>query len=95
MRVAVRLSKGDVILAVYEGKLLLNTIDKVKNFTTLMGEYKDVEIYVSTGRYIVDGKSIMGIFSLDLMRTLNFRMECEDEKIIRELVDVMAEYMVE
>lgn len=47
----------------------LNTIDDVKNFITIANEY-DGQITVRSGGYAVDGKSIMGIFSLDLSKQL-------------------------
>lgn len=47
----------------------LNTIDKVKNFVNITSRFDDA-IDVSTGRFMVDGKSILGLFSLDLSKPL-------------------------
>lgn len=47
----------------------IDTIDKVKEFCDLCSKcVGDVEVY--GGRYIVSGKSIMGLFSLDLTKPL-------------------------
>ena len=46
-------------------QILLNTIDKVKSFNRDM-LFFDSDIDLVQGRYTVDGKSIMGIFSLNL-----------------------------
>jgi phosphotransferase system HPr-like phosphotransfer protein len=83
------------ILTRYEGKILLNTIDKVKHFCEKVGPFTDADIHISSGRYVVDGKSIMGIFSLDLMKVLNVKMECENENTMRSLIPVVSEYLVE
>ena len=44
----------------------LSTIEDVRNFVNVVAT-TDVDIDLSSGRYVVDAKSIMGIFSLDLL----------------------------
>ena len=44
----------------------LATISDVRDFVNAVAAFED-EIDLQSGRYIVDGKSIMGIFSLDLL----------------------------
>lgn len=48
----------------------LNSFDKVKNFVNIIKEYEDDFDLVSDNHYVIDAKSIMGIFSLDLTKTL-------------------------
>lgn len=48
----------------------LNTIDDVKEFVNICSKY-DVDIDVKQGKFTVDGKSILGIFSLNLMEKIN------------------------
>lgn len=43
----------------------LNSIDRVKAFIAMTNQLS-CEIDVCSGRYVVDGKSIMGLFSIDL-----------------------------
>lgn len=50
-------------------KILLDSIDSVKDFVNLINRYKS-EIDLASGRYVVDAKSIMGIFSLELSKPL-------------------------
>ncbi len=50
--------------------VLLNTIDKVRNFVTAVSPFSG-ELDLKSGRYTVDAKSIMGIFSLDLSRPMD------------------------
>jgi phosphotransferase system HPr-like phosphotransfer protein len=47
----------------------LNSIDKVKQFVNLVTRYES-DFDLTSGRYVVDAKSIMGIFSLDLSKPL-------------------------
>ena len=50
-------------------QILLSSINDVKNFVNTVSKY-DYEIDLTSGRYVVDAKSIMGIFSLDLVSEL-------------------------
>lgn len=45
----------------------LKTIQDVKDFVEVSSKYYDCEIIVKQGKYSVDGKSILGIFSLNLL----------------------------
>lgn len=47
----------------------LSTIQDVQSFVNIVNRY-DIDIDLSSGRYIVDAKSIMGIFSLDLLKPI-------------------------
>ena len=49
-------------------KISLNSIDKVKSFVNEVTKY-DYDFDLVSGRYVIDAKSIMGIFSLDLSKT--------------------------
>lgn len=60
----------------------LETINDVKDFVNTAVSCP-CEIYLFSGRYIVDGKSIMGVFSLDL--TSPIRMELQGENAVAEL----------
>ncbi len=57
----------------------LETIEKVKDFVNAV---RDIEsnIDIGSGHYIIDGKSIMGILSLDLSKPLRVVVHCKDEK---------------
>ena len=49
----------------------LNSIDKVKAFVNDISKY-DFDFDLVSGRYVIDAKSIMGIFSLDLSKPIEF-----------------------
>ena len=52
----------------------LNSIDKVKEFCNLTTYKINGDIDLISGKYVVDGKSIMGIFSLDLSKPITMRV---------------------
>jgi len=65
--------------------VLLSSINDVKNFVNVVTKY-DFEIDLTSGRYIVDAKSIMGIFSLDLSKPIKVEAHSEDcEQLLSEL----------
>ena len=64
----------------------LNSIDKVKKFVRMMSNIED-NIDLVSGRYIVDAKSLLGIFSLDLAKPikLEFNGSKNEESISKKL----------
>lgn len=65
--------------------VLLNSINEVKAFVNAVTKY-DYEIDLSSGRYLVDAKSIMGIFSLDLSKPIKVEAHSDDcEDLLRDV----------
>ena len=58
-------------------KIRLSTIADIRDFVNIVAAY-DGEIDLISGRYVVDGKSIMGIFSLDLLSPITLQTEGPD-----------------
>jgi len=54
----------------------LKSINDVKDFVNIVNRY-DFDVDLSSGRYIVDAKSIMGIFSLDLSKPIRVEIQIE------------------
>ena len=54
-------------------KISLNSIDKVKSFVNEITKF-DYDFDLVSGRYVIDAKSIMGIFSLDLSKTIDLNI---------------------
>ena len=46
---------------------------------------------LSEGRYLVDAKSLMGIFSLDLLQPIKLIAEKDDPNLFEELKDIIVE----
>ena len=72
-------------------KISLNSIDKVKTFVNDITKfYYDLDLV--SGRYVIDAKSIMGIFSLDLSKPIDLNIHADDND---EILKVLAPYIVE
>lgn len=67
----------------YETMIELNAINDVKEFVNTVMLF-DYDVDLVSGRYAVDAKSIMGIFSLDLSKPLVLNADTEDEQLVRE-----------
>ena len=63
----------------------LNQIEQVKKFSAIVTRY-DADMDLLNGRYIIDAKSIMGIFSLDLSKQIEFQIHTEDDELAYALV---------
>ncbi len=57
--------------------MLLNSSNDVKAFVNTVARY-DFDIDLLSGRYVVDAKSIMGIFSLDLSKPIKVEARVEE-----------------
>ena len=58
-------------------KISLNSIDKVKSFDNEVTRF-DCDLDLVSGRYVIDAKSIMGIFSLDLSKDIDLNIHDDD-----------------
>ena len=67
----------------FETKLFFKTLEDVKKFVNL-AMLKDYELALLSGKYVVDAKSIMGIFSLDLTKPIILRAHTEDDAHLKE-----------
>ena len=72
-------------------KISLNSIDKVKSFVNDITKF-DSDFDLVSGRYVIDAKSIMGIFSLDLSKPIDLNIHAEDNS--DEVLEVLKPYMV-
>lgn len=57
--------------------IMLKSINDVKDFVNIVNKY-DFDVDLSSGRYVVDAKSIMGIFSLDLSKPIKVEVHTDD-----------------
>ena len=73
--------------------ILLKEINDVKNFVNIVCRF-DTEMDLSSGRYIVDAKSIMGIFSLDLTKPIKAEIVSDNgdaEALYKELAPFIVD----
>ena len=72
-------------------KISLNSIDKVKAFVNDITKF-DADFDLVSGRYVIDAKSIMGIFSLDLSKPIDLNIHTEGDAA--EILDILAPYLI-
>ena len=77
----------------YKIQIGLVTIEDIRKFVTILAKYT-VDLDLQSGRYTVDARSLMGIFSLDLMKPLDFIIHSDDEKIINAVLADVSEWIV-
>ena len=71
--------------------ITLNSIEKVKLFVNTINIYNS-DFDLSSGRYIIDAKSIMGIFSLDLRTPL--RLDIYNDECAEDVISALKEFIV-
>ena len=74
-------------------KISLNSIDKVKTFVNEINRF-NAEFDLVSGRYVIDAKSIMGIFSLDIYKPIDLNIHNEGDDL-DEILEKLAPYIVE
>lgn len=72
-------------------QISLNSIDKVKSFVNDITKFNN-DFDLVSGRYVIDAKSIMGIFSLDLSKPIDLNIHAEDN--IDEIMNVLSAYII-
>ena len=72
-------------------QISLNSIDKVKAFVNAITQF-EFDFDLISGRYVIDAKSIMGIFSLDLSKPIDLNIHAEDGA--EEVLNVLKPYIV-
>lgn len=72
-------------------QISLNSIDKVKAFVNDITKF-EADFDLVSGRYVIDAKSIMGIFSLDLSKPIDLNIHAEDN--VDTILSVLDPYLV-
>ena len=73
-------------------RVCLDSIDKVKGFVNDISRF-NTDFDLISGRYVIDAKSIMGIFSLDLSKPIELTIHESDE--IAEILKALQPYVVD
>ena len=73
-------------------RISLNSIDKVKSFVNDISKY-EFDFDLVSGRYVIDAKSIMGIFSLDLSKDINLNIHTDGPEL-SSVMKVLTPYLV-
>jgi len=72
-------------------KILLKESPSIKTFVNIINKYP-YDVDLRSGRYVVDAKSILGIFSLDLSKPITMEIYCSN---CHDLLDDIKEFIVE
>ena len=72
-------------------QISLNSIDKVKSFVNAITQY-EYGFDLISGRYVIDAKSIMGIFSLDLSKPIDLAIHAEAN--VDEIMETLKPYLI-
>ena len=72
-------------------KVSLNTVDKVKSFVNTVNQL-DSDFDLLSGRYVIDAKSIMGIFSLDLSKPIELNIHADED--VDAIVEKLTPFIV-
>ena len=73
-------------------QISLNSIDKVKSFVNTISQY-DYDFDLISGRYVIDAKSIMGIFSLDLSKPIDLTIYTDTN--VGEVLEALKPYIIQ
>ena len=73
-------------------RISLKSIDKVKSFVNDLTKF-DTDFDLVSGRYVIDAKSIMGIFSLDLSKPIDLNIHSESN--VDEILNILSPYIVD
>ena len=71
-------------------QISLNSIDKVKSFVNAITQF-NFDFDLISGRYVIDAKSIMGIFSLDLSKPIDRNIHADDN--VEEIMEMLKPYL--
>ena len=73
-------------------QISLNSIDKVKAFVNEISKF-DCDFDLVSGRYVIDAKSIMGIFSLDPSKPIDLNIHT-DGSSLDSVMEIVKSYIV-
>ena len=73
-------------------QISLNSIDKVKSFVNDINRF-DCDFDLVSGRYVIDAKSIMGIFSLDLSKPIDLTIHGDNDA--DAILEALKPYIIE
>ena len=67
-----------------EYKVQLNSVEKVKEFVHIVSGFEK-DIFIKSGKYVVNGKSILGIFSLNVSEVMILEIENPKESELKQI----------
>lgn len=71
-------------------KILIDSVEKVKEFTSVVNQ-EEVDCEIIEGIHIIDARSIMGIFSIDLSKPLQLNIHSDNMEILNKIKKFVVE----
>ena len=71
---------------------VINNVNQITGRITNISKF-DFDFDLVSGRYVIDAKSIMGIFSLDLSKPIDLNVHADGDAL-QTVLDVLAPYIV-
>lgn len=75
----------------YNNTIMLNTLEKAREFVDSMNKYSEVKLDLKSGDYCIDGHSIIGVISLDISKPIELVASGE---ITDEFVSIVSKYAI-
>ena len=72
-------------------KVQFRGLDSVKNFLNILSKF-ECDFDIVDKRYVIDAKSIMGLFSLDLTHPLDLKIYSEDEAVVKSVIESLDDF---
>ena len=69
-----------------------DSVSSVKSFVNIVSGY-DYDFELVSGNYVLNAKSIMGIFSLDLSKPISLNIHA-DESGLDAIMETLTQYLV-
>lgn len=71
-------------------KILIDSVEKVKEFTSIVNQ-EEVDCEIIEGIHIIDARSIMGIFSIDLSKPLQLNIHSDNTDVLDKIQKFIVE----
>ena len=71
-------------------KIRIDSVDKVKKFSSIITK-ENVDCELIEGVHIIDARSIMGIFSMDLAKPIQLNIHSDNNEILKKLKEFIVE----
>lgn len=77
-----------------EKTILIGSIENGKKLSKIANKFEQ-DIDIVTGRYIIDAKSILGIFSLNLWSPVTIVLHSDDQEVVKSFITEIKDFIVE
>lgn len=84
-------------MAVITGKVIgqvdLSSVSKIKEFVSKTIVYQE-DLHLLSDKWIVDAKSVLGIFSLDLSKPITLEIDTDNDAVLAEAKKAFKDFLI-